>query len=79
MRAKFYVNSVDEMEDSKVFHLGAVISGSPENESFAKATPSGSLSIKIDNGTEAVNFLEKGKEYYIDFTAAEAAATQSEG
>lgn len=41
----------------------------PEDQRFAKATPSGSLTITVDN--PAVSF-EPGKSYYLDFTPAEA-------
>jgi hypothetical protein len=41
----------------------------PENQRFAKATPSGSLTIQVDNPD--VHF-EPGKFYYLDFTPAEA-------
>lgn len=40
----------------------------PEDERFAKATPSGSLKFVVDN--PAVNF-EPGRAYYLDITPAE--------
>jgi hypothetical protein len=40
----------------------------PEDQRFAKATPSGSLTIQVDNPD--VSF-EPGKSYYLDFTEAE--------
>jgi hypothetical protein len=40
----------------------------PEDERFAKATPSGSLKFIVDN--PSVSF-EPGKAYYIDITEAE--------
>lgn len=40
----------------------------PEDQRYAKATPSGSLTIQVDN--PAVTF-EPGKAYYLDFTPAE--------
>lgn len=39
----------------------------PEDQRYAKATPSGSLTIQVDN--PAVSF-EPGKSYYLDFTPA---------
>lgn len=40
----------------------------PEDQRYAKATPSGSLTIQVDN--PAVTF-EPGKSYYLDFTPAD--------
>lgn len=40
----------------------------PEDQRYAKATPSGSLTIQVDN--PAVVF-EPGKSYYLDFTPAD--------
>jgi hypothetical protein len=40
----------------------------PEDQRFAKATPSGSLSITVDNA--AVTFVP-GKAYYLDITPAD--------
>ena len=44
--------------------------GTPENQRFAKATPSGTLEMVVDN-EEAVKQFEVGKSYYLDFTPAE--------
>jgi hypothetical protein len=40
----------------------------PEDQRFAKATPSGSLTITVDN--PALTF-EPGKAYYLDITPAD--------
>lgn len=40
----------------------------PEDQRYAKASPSGSLTIQVDN--PAVSF-EPGKSYYLDFTEAD--------
>lgn len=45
----------------------AVISGSPENESFFRWTPSGTLSL----GTVRSGQFEAGKEYFIDISPAD--------
>lgn len=71
-RAKFTCNSVTQYsstgEGSKRYEFGAVYdNGLPENKRFAKYSPSGSISITVDN--PAVKF-EVGKSYYIDFTEA---------
>lgn len=42
----------------------------PEDQRYAKATPTGSLTIQVDN--PAVSF-EPGKSYYLDFTPADEA------
>ncbi|WP_405994951.1 hypothetical protein [Streptomyces sp. NBC_00986] len=45
----------------------------PEDQRYAKASPSGSLTIQVDN--PAVTF-EPGQAYYLDFTpVAEAGAS----
>lgn len=41
-----------------------------EDKRFAKATPSGEMSMYIDN-PPALAFFELGKSYYIDFTKSE--------
>lgn len=41
-----------------------------EDKRFAKATPSGELSMQVDNPPAAA-FFELGKTYYLDFTKAE--------
>lgn len=41
-----------------------------EDKRFAKATPSGEVSMYIDN-PPAQAFFELGKTYYLDFTKAE--------
>ncbi|HEX5404792.1 MAG TPA: hypothetical protein VFX16_21095 [Pseudonocardiaceae bacterium] len=43
--------------------------GVPEHQRFAKATPSGSLQINVDN--PAVQF-EVGAHYYLDFTKVDS-------
>ena len=48
MRAKFTVQSVKEFGyGGKEAELNAVYSGTPEDNEFAKATPSGSIKIRI--------------------------------
>lgn len=72
MRAKFRVNSFTQFGGTtqRKFELSAVTDdGTPENERYNTATPSGSLSITIDN-PNVVDFLQPGKAYYLDFTEA---------
>lgn len=73
VRAKFRVGSVSRNEDgSGTVSLSVVTSGSPENESFFRATPGGSISLSTINA-EALEQFEEGKEVYVDFSAAEEA------
>lgn len=50
--------------------LSAVNGEKAENKSWAKYTPSGQLTMSIDN-PEAYDAFELGKEYFLDFTPAE--------
>jgi hypothetical protein len=53
----------------RTYRFSAVTdSSTPENERYAQATPSGQLTIQVDN--PAVSF-ERGKSYYLDFTPAD--------
>lgn len=71
MRAKFTVQSVKEFAYAgKEAELNAVYSVKPEDNQFAKATPSGSIKITVDNPA-AKDFLVPGKNYYVDFSPAE--------
>jgi hypothetical protein len=65
VRAKFKCLSVDGSQ----VKLEVVMSGSPENESFFKWTPSGQITLGIQNEA-AVEQFKEGVEYYVDFTPA---------
>jgi len=65
VKAKFVCESVHDFGTSKTVQLRAVTSGSEENKSFAKYTPSGSLQLSIDNGTDAGNLFVPRAEYYL--------------
>jgi hypothetical protein len=69
MRAKFHVDSVTHFQHGRGVKLSAVHDGSPENNEFALASPSGSLEMHINNPA-AVDFLQPGSNYYLDFTLA---------
>lgn len=74
VRAKFYVETVSHNcwnKDGAQVRLFPVISGSEENDSFAKSTPAGTIDLIITN-PDALPFFELGKEVYVDFTAATA-------
>ncbi len=68
IRAKFYCNNIEAFPTAKqkVVKLRAVTSGSEENKSFSKYTPSGLLELNISDETPAVDFFQPGEEYYLD-------------
>ena len=71
VRAKFRCVSVNHMDgDSREIKLTAVVGGGPENQGFNKYTPYGNLEMTIDNPA-AADFIEPGKEYFLDFTRVE--------
>ena len=67
VRAKFKAMAADG--DGAV-RLEAVTSGSVENDSFFRWTPSGSIFMSVVDPATAARF-EVGKEFYVDFTPAE--------
>lgn len=70
MRAKFRCNSVSDTGTYIQAQLGAVADdGTPENERYHKYTPSGSLTITIDNPALS-EFFTPQNFYYLDFTEA---------
>lgn len=64
------ITDFPQMEYKAVF-LRPVTDGSEENKSFSKYTPSGSISINISYETEASNYFDKDKEYYVNFEIAD--------
>jgi hypothetical protein len=68
-RAKFTCTLNEHHEDGNTIRLDVVTYGSPENDKFFEATPSGELYLSIVNLTAAEMF-EVGKEYYIDISQA---------
>lgn len=75
VRAKF---TVDRIERSKGWNniaevqtivLSPVTGGSPENETFYAATPSGEIKLATVNAAAAKKF-DLGAEFYVDFTPA---------
>lgn len=71
VRAKFTCIgvSLDAYENKNVSFL-PVVSGSEENKSFSKYTPSGSLQLNISPETSAYDYFEQDKEYYLDLSKA---------
>ena len=73
VRAKFNVESVESNgADGGTVKLTPVMSGSPENESFFKFTPWGSIEIGTINMAALAQF-ERGAEFYVDFIRADNA------
>lgn len=72
MRAKFKVESIRKMESGQEqAEMYAVTDdGTEENRRFNKYTPGGRLNIMIDN-PGAQGFLQPGKSYFLDFSAAD--------
>ncbi|WP_404653372.1 hypothetical protein [Raoultella terrigena] len=72
VRAKFQCNSINKSPDNStaVVNMMAVTTGSAENETWSKYTPSGQLQMVISNPAAAEQF-EQGKEYFIDIAPAE--------
>lgn len=70
VRAKFKVTEVSQTEYGERIKLSPVTGGSPENESFFKWTPSGSIEMGTIN-TDAAKAFEVGKSFYVDFTTAD--------
>lgn len=77
VRAKFVCQSVTRTQhwdkakgEVQIIRLSPVTSGSEENKAFYDATPGGNIELATLN-TQAGNYFELGKEYYLDFTKAE--------
>jgi hypothetical protein len=67
IKAKFKCNSVTNYGHNKSAQLSAVYGKEGENADFAKATPSGQITIAIDNDTPASDFIEPNQDYYVYF------------
>lgn len=77
MRAKMKIDRVEKhSETQETLHFRAVCrsdsypaDGSDENNTYAKFSPSGTLSLTVANPALIGKFAE-GEEYYLDFTKA---------
>jgi hypothetical protein len=70
--AKLICTSKEPIEaEQKKVKFQAVVSGSEENKSFCRWTPSANLEMFISNETPAGDYFEEGKEYIITFDKAE--------
>lgn len=70
MRAKFRVLSVTQYDHSEDVALTALYSGTPEDNQFAEATPSGKLEMMI-SAAGARGYFVPGRAYYLDFSPAQ--------
>lgn len=72
IRAKFFVQEVTDNGYSDKVKMTAVYGGSTnaEDNTYAKATPSGVLEIQIDNPAVRGQ-VKPGQRFYLDFTPAE--------
>lgn len=74
MRAKFKVDSVTTNEHSEVLNFSAVCGkfnedGASEDNTFARWTPTASLSMRITN-PDLRGAIKPGQVFYVDFTPA---------
>jgi len=74
MRAKFQVNKVERHTGQDTIHLNAVArstpypeDGSDEDNTYAKFSPSGSLTLTIANPA-LLGKVQPGRKFYLDFT-----------
>lgn len=74
VRAKFRLDERAEVTWNKTgrrFKFTAVCDdGTPENQKFAKYTPSGTFEMFVDNPA-VIEQLVLGKQYYLDLTPAD--------
>lgn len=70
MRAKLTVQEVTDNGYSDRVKFTAQYSQTPEDNSYAKATPSADLSMQIDNPSLRGQ-LKPGQKFYVDFTPVE--------
>lgn len=77
IKAKFLCIGVldNPSAEQKSVSFMPVVSGSDENKSFAKYTPSGNMQLSVSYDTVAAEAFEEGKEYYLDIYAADSPQT----
>lgn len=76
VRQHYYNNGKEAMKGGTEILLSPQYDDSiPEDQRFARATPSGEMRLVIDNPA-AVDYLKPGEAFYVDFTAvADASAS----
>jgi hypothetical protein len=65
-RAKFIVRQVTLTEHCDLVLMEAVTGVSAEDNSYARATPSGSLNLEINND-KLRGVVKPGQEFYVEF------------
>lgn len=78
IRAKFKVSCIEHHDwGGRVVHLDAQYDESiPEDRRFAVATPSGSMTMQVDN-PEVLKELELGRKFYLDLIPIDEAGGQA--
>ena len=69
VKAKFKLRSKLHSDTTAHLTFDAVITGSPENESFFRNTPSGYINLSTVN-IAAADAFDVDKEYYVTFSPA---------
>jgi hypothetical protein len=76
MRAKMQIHSVTQFQGTEQIKLSAVCGKAPfgnegesEDNTYARWTPSGELSLTISN-PNLIGKFKPGQKFYIDFTEA---------
>lgn len=74
MRAKMKLYSVTAYENGggETLKFTAVSGGSPEDNSYSKFTPSGTIELFVSN-PDLAGKLKPGETFYVDFTPADRA------
>lgn len=76
MRAKMVLNRIKQFAAAEVLHFNAVPAakypddGSDEDNTFAKFSPSATLSLTVANPA-LIGQFKIGEKYYVDFSPAE--------
>ncbi|RWE59800.1 MAG: hypothetical protein E5V22_05995 [Mesorhizobium sp.] len=76
MRAKMQITRIEKHGDTEALHFHAVsrsssypADGSDEDNTYAKFSPCGSLSLTVANPA-LIGKFEVGEKYYLDFSKA---------
>lgn len=69
IRAKVSVQEITDNGHSERTKMSGVSTGTPEDNTFSKATPLLIIDMGVDNPA-AKGFFKPGKKYYVDFTEA---------
>ena len=77
MRAKMQISHITQHQNCEVLELNAVCKsgsytddGSDEDNTYAKFTPSGKLTLTVANPA-LIGQFKPGQKFYLDFTLAE--------